>query len=144
MNVLVVCTGNTCRSPMAGGLLRAIGQSKGVSVFVRTAGLAYHHGKRVAENAVTVMSELGIDISDEYSKPVTVQDLKWADIVLPVQRDHADHLIEDFPDAAPKIRFLEYDVPDPYLGPLTEYREKRDVLIGLLSRFIDSLYTPAT
>lgn len=143
MNVLVVCSGNTCRSPMAGGLLRTIAQSKGVSVFVRTAGLAYHHGKRVAENAVTVMAELGIDISDEYSKPVTVQEVKWADIVVPVQRDHADHIIEDFPDAAPKIRFLECDVPDPYLGPLAEYREKRDVLISLLSRFIESLHTPA-
>ena len=39
MNVLVVCTGNTCRSPMAGGLLKKIAQSRGLSVVVRTAGL---------------------------------------------------------------------------------------------------------
>ena len=129
---------------MAGGLLREIAHSRGVNIDVRTAGLAHHHGKRVAENAVTVMAELGIDISEEYSKPVRAQDLNWADIVLPVQRDHAEHLIEDFPDAAPKIRFLENDVPDPYLGPVTEYREKRDVLAGLLSLFVESLLPPAS
>ena len=139
MKVLIVCNGNTCRSPMAGGLLRMVAKSRGLAVDVRTAGLAYHPGKPVAENAVTVMAELGIDISDEYSKPVTMQDLDWADLVVPVQRNHADHLIEDFPEAAKKIRFLETDVPDPYCGPVTEYREKRDVLNNLLSRFVESL-----
>ena len=143
MNVLVVCTGNTCRSPMAGGLLKKIAQSRGLSVVVRTAGLAYHPGKRVAENAVKVMAEVEIDISDEYSKPVTAQEVKWADIILPVERRHGDHLLEDFPGAARKIRFLESDVPDPYLGPLSEYREKRDVLIALVSRLVESLRAPA-
>jgi protein-tyrosine phosphatase len=124
---------------MAGGLLKKIAKSRGVTVDVRTAGLACHPGKAVAENALTVMAELGIDISHEYSKPVTPDDLDWADFVVPVQRDHADYLIEDFPDAAAKIRYLEADVPDPYCGPVTEYREKRDVLNNLLSRFVESL-----
>jgi protein-tyrosine phosphatase len=124
---------------MAGGLLRMIARSKGMVVTVRTAGLAHHNGKRVAEHAITVMAELGIDISGEYSKPVTAQDLDWADMILPVQRDHGDHLIEDFPDVVAKIHFLDSDVPDPYLGPLTEYREKRDLLYDLLFRLVESL-----
>lgn len=139
MKVLIVCTGNTCRSPMAGGLLRTVAKSRGLTVDVRTAGLAYNPGKPVAANAVTVMAELGIDISNEYSKPVTLENLGWADFVVPVQRNHADHLIEDFPDAAPKIRFLAADVLDPYCGPVAEYREKRDILNNLLSRFVESL-----
>jgi protein-tyrosine-phosphatase len=124
---------------MAGGLLGMVAKSRGLAIDVRTAGLAYHPGKRVAENAVTVMAELGVDISDEYSKPVTAQDLDWADLVVPVQRCHADHLVEDFPEAAKKIHFLEADVQDPCSGPVTEYREKRDVLENLLSRFVESL-----
>jgi protein-tyrosine phosphatase len=124
---------------MAGGLLRMIARSKGMVVAVRTAGLAHHNGKRVAEHAITAMAELGIDISGEYSKPMTAQDLAWADIVLPVQRDHGYHLIEDFPNAAAKVHFLDSDVPDPYLGALTDYREKRDLLSVLLSRLVESL-----
>ncbi len=77
---------------MAGGLLRMVAKSRGLAVDVRTAGLAHHPGKPVAENAVTVMAELGIDISNEYSKPVTPQDLDWADLVVAVQRNQITSL----------------------------------------------------
>ncbi len=75
MRVLILCTGNTCRSPMAGGLLRRIASGAGIKVEVRTAGLTPHANTRVAENAITVMREIGIDISDEYSRGVTPEDL---------------------------------------------------------------------
>ena len=124
---------------MAAGLVILIAKSRGLTIDVRSAGLRHHPGKRVAENAVTVMKELGIDISNEYSKPVTSELLAWADLIVTIQRDHADYLIEDFPKIAPKIRQLESDVRDPYCGPPAEYREVRDTLHGLLSRLIDLL-----
>ncbi len=134
MRVLIVCTGNTCRSPMAGGLLRKIASQKGVPVEVRTAGLAHHANTRVAEKAVAVMEEIGIDISDEYSKPVTPEALEWADIIIPIQRNHGAHLLEDNPQLKQRIRFLDYDVIDPYNGSISDYRERRDQLESLLAR----------
>ncbi|PYV23458.1 MAG: hypothetical protein DMG27_15630 [Acidobacteria bacterium] len=139
MNVLVVCTGNTCRSPMAAGLLKRLAQSKGLAIEARSAGLAPHIGQRVAENAAKAMAELGIDISGELSKKVTPDLVRWADLVVTVQQEHADYFAEDFPEATSKLRCLQPDVPDPYCGPLAEYRQVRDILKDLLLRFIESL-----
>ena len=139
MNILLVCLGNTCRSPMAGGLLRRIASERDLPLEVRTAGLASHPNARVAEKAVAVMEESGIDISDEYSKPVTAETLAWADIVVTVQRDHAADLLEAYPEAKRKVCFLEHDVPDPYNGSLADYRKARDQLEVLLARFVLSL-----
>jgi len=63
MNLLVVCFGNTCRSPMAGGLARKIAAAKGTSLEVRTAGVAAHNHRPVAQLAVEAMREVDIDIS---------------------------------------------------------------------------------
>jgi protein-tyrosine-phosphatase len=144
MNILIVCTGNTCRSPMAGGLLRKIAGEQGLSVEVRTAGLASHPNGRVAEKAVAVLQESGMDISDEYSKPVTPEALAWADLVVTVQRSHAAYLLEEYPEATQKVCFLEPDVPDPYNGSLADYRKARDQLEVLLSRFVLSLQSDWT
>jgi len=119
---------------MAGGLVRKIAGQAGAKVEVRTAGLAHHANTRVAEKAVAVMREIGIDISDEYSKPVTTDALEWADIIIPIQRNHGAHLLEDDPALERKIRFLEYDVMDPYNGSFADYRERRDQLESLLSK----------
>jgi protein-tyrosine phosphatase len=124
---------------MAAGLLSKIAKEKGINVDVRTAGLAYHPNKRVAQSAVAVMEELGIDISDEYSKPVTAEGLNWADVVLTVQRSHKAHLLEDCPSIEQKLRLLESDVRDPYCGPIAEYRNVRDQLKSLLAQFVLSL-----
>lgn len=123
---------------MAAGLLRTLANEKGLDVEVRTAGLAHHPSAPVAKDAVAVMDELSIDISDEYSKPVTRDSLDWADFIVPVQRNHASHLLEDYPEAAPKVRLLEEDVPDPFCGPVVKYRNVRDQLKTLVLRFIES------
>src|SRR5206468_1771191 len=128
MKILIVCTGNTCRSPMAGGLLRRIAGEQGLPLEVRTAGLAFHPNGRAAEKAVAVMQESGIDISDEYSKPVTPDALAWADLVVTVQHCHAAYLLEDDPEDAQKVCVLESEVPDPYNGSLADYRKAREQL----------------
>ena len=124
---------------MAAGLLKAIAESKELRIDVRSAGLAHHPGRGPAGRAIAVMSELGLDISDDYSKPLTSRDVIWADVILAVQRNHAAHLAEEFPQIASKIKCLGSDVPDPYNGSLTQYRETRDLLGVLLSKFIESM-----
>jgi protein-tyrosine-phosphatase len=64
-----------------------------MDVNVKSAGLASNPGQRVAENAVIVMRELGIDISNEYSKPVDPQLVAWATAIVPVQKRHAEYLM---------------------------------------------------
>lgn len=136
IRVLIVCAGNTCRSPMARGILRRVASERGINMDVRTAGLAHHPNRGVAEHAVSVMRELEIDISDDYSKPVTAAALQWADIIISLQRSLVDELLEDYPELADKLRSLDRDVRDPYCGTVKDYREVRDELHRLLSRLV--------
>lgn len=139
MKVLIVCAGNTCRSPMAAGLLKLLAKEWDLDIEAQSAGLAHRPNTSVAKNAVCVMSEIGIDISGDYSKGLTKEALDWADVVVVVQRHFAAYLLEDHPAMRPKVHCLERDVDDPYGRPITEYRRVRDELRELLARLLQSL-----
>jgi protein-tyrosine phosphatase len=113
-----------------------MGDERGITIETRTAGLAHHPNRAVAEKAIAVMRELGINISDEYSKPVTADLLKWADLILLLQESHMDAFLETYPDFSVKLRYVGTDVRDPYCGSLADYREVRDVLQKLLAQFV--------
>lgn len=119
---------------MAGGLASKIAAARSVDLEVRTAGIAHHPGRPVEPKAVSVLSELGVDISHEYSKPVTCEDIDWADVIVPVQQEHAAHLEDRYARAAGKIRRLARDVADPYGKCVATYRDCRDDLEDLLLR----------
>jgi len=85
IKVLFLCTGNSCRSQMAEGWLRALG---GRLVAVRSAGIEAH-GKH--PTAIAVMLEAGVDIRDQESTPLTPEMLQWADLVVTVCDDAAEH-----------------------------------------------------
>ncbi len=134
MRLLIVCAGNTCRSPMAGGLARKIAIERAMELEVRTAGVAHHPNSPVEPKAVTAMAEVGVDVSSDYSKPLTAQDIEWADSVVAVEQEHASYLAEEYPAAAAKLHSLASDVQDPYGQPLSEYRKCRDCLEAQLLR----------
>jgi len=83
MNLLFLCTGNSCRSQMAEGWARALG---GEAIGVRSAGIEAH-GQN--PRAIEVMREAGVDISQQRSTPLTPDMLDWADLVVTVC-GHAD------------------------------------------------------
>lgn len=124
---------------MAAGLLRMLGADRGLSIDVRSAGLAHHPGRGVAEHAIAVMREWGQDISGDYSKPVAEVDVDWADLILAVAQCHADDLADQFPSAASKVQALEEDVDDPYCQPIDRYRKCRNQLRELLTRLVEQL-----
>ena len=105
-NVLFICTGNVCRSPMAEGLLRHMA---GDRVAVASAGLGAGHGQPPSVHAIEVLKKEGIDISDIRSQPVSPDLLRRADYVFTMTRDHLDMLLLLFPEMAPKTRLLRFD-----------------------------------
>ena len=131
MNILFVCTGNTCRSPMAGGLMeKAIKDCDNKDVHVSTAGLSVYASGKASENAITVMEKMGIDISGHESSQITKTDIEDADIVLCMTNTHRNVLVDLYPEFADKIYTLcEYaygtydDITDPYGGDEQEYTE---------------------
>lgn len=88
-NLLFVCTGNTCRSPMAMGIARRAVHERGWShVAVDSAGLAAVPGSPATENAIRVAAEHDIDLSGHLSHPLRPELAEWADLTLVMSPSH--------------------------------------------------------
>lgn len=139
MKLLFVCSGNTCRSPVAAGLAKDFGVKKNMLIEVRTAGLFPHEGRHVDPRAVEVMREVGIDISSECSKPLITSDLEWANFIVPLQEAHAAFIAETYPLFEPKLRSLGADIDDPFCEGVAVYRRRRDEIGCLLASLLPAL-----
>jgi len=132
--VLFVCTGNTCRSPMAEGMFRhLVAQRLGCKpeqvedrgVVVLSAGIAAMSGGRAAGEAVEVLRSMQIDISTHESQPLTEQLVRHADLILAMTRSHRQAVLADWPAAAERLKLVcldGSDVPDPVGGSAEQYR----------------------
>lgn len=135
-NILFVCSGNTCRSPMAEGLFRDLLVKRQISHIVcQSAGVSAFPGDPAAENAVAVLREWGIDISGHRSRPVSAPLLEEADLILCMTKTHGDFLREW---AGEKVNVLGNGIPDPYGGSLYAYRACRDLIRQALEEVPES------
>ena len=142
MNILLVCTGNTCRSPMAEAILKQIaGQDRSVQVL--SGALAAAEGMPASENAVLAMQEMGLDISAHTAKNIHVRE---ADLILTMTQAHKRALIQLFGSEAEKKTFalLEYigqpgDIADPFGQDLDAYRACAAQLNDALTKVYDKI-----
>lgn len=123
---------------MGAGLLRLLSESRVPGVAIDSAGVRAESGARAADEAILVMGELGVDVSNHRSKPVTPELLVWADYVVVVEKILEKKLKDQFGELEPKLCVLESDVSDPFRGSTGEYRKARDQLHELLSRWSET------
>lgn len=118
LRILFVCTGNTCRSPLAELMLRAMAQQAGLDIEVRSAGVSASDGSPISANSAQILQEKGIPTSSS-SKPVTGQLADWADLILTMSLQHKSRVIHQFPQTVDKIYTLKEfaeDNPDVAAG----------------------------
>jgi protein-tyrosine-phosphatase len=151
-HILVVCTGNICRSPMAEGLLKhaLAGQPEPLkSLKVISAGVATRPGETVSENSVTALKKAGIDISDQRSRPLTQELLDGALVIFGMTESHRA-IIQFKAVPVPKHLYLfrEFlpppaakEIGDPYGGPLKIYEACRDEMVEAIPSLIAFLKT---
>lgn len=115
LRILFVCTGNTCRSPMAEGLCRSfLGHFRlQQEVEVASAGFNAVAGGPASREAVAIMTERGIDLSGHKTASLTAEKVRWADLILTMEEYHRQHLLERFPEAAGKAFVLKEYVAVP-------------------------------
>ena len=106
--ILFVCTGNTCRSPMAAALARLRGMD------ADSAGLSAAPGAPASPGAVRAMAAYGVDLSGHRAKQVNADLIRRADRIYVMSPAHAAHLLSHFPQAAGKTHVLSPVIPDPF------------------------------
>ncbi len=125
MHILIICTGNTCRSPIAKALLKNELNLSGLGAVhaVDSAGIASIDGQPAADAAVKLLAEKGLDISGHRSKRLTPALVEWADLILVMTVSQLELLRSRFPEGADKVLLLkEYaastnsglEIADPY------------------------------
>jgi protein-tyrosine phosphatase len=145
-HILVICTANICRSPVAEGLLRDRLSKRGLEDWtVGSAGTWAQETRGASANSVKVMSEYGLDIQDHVARMVEEQHLSEADLVLCMESGHVEALRAEFPDQAFKIYMisemvgLSYSVHDPFGEPLSSYQRMGADLARLIDNGMDRI-----
>lgn len=138
-HVLFICTANICRSPVAMGLLRRRLQEEGMEDWIVTSAGTWAQLERgAASNSIRVMEAQGIDITDHQARLVDAEMLANADLVLCMERGHAEALRAEFPESADKVYLLsemvgrQYSISDPYGSDLPEYERMAADLAGII------------
>ena len=145
-NILFVCTGNTCRSPMAEAIARDELRTRGWKhVSVASAGIAADPGQRASPHAAAVVSREGLDLSGHRARRLDAEIVAWADLILCMSPSHLDpvadlggatkmDLLSDF--ASEDGRF-DRSVRDPFGGDERAYDDTKEQLKALVSLVLD-------
>ena len=127
MNIYFVCTGNTCRSPMAEAILTSLNIE---NVSVKSAGVYALEGGAMSDHARAALAEDQITLP-HISKAVTMHDLEWADLVLTMTLKHKELVLASYPKYAGKVFTLKEftapyaskDISDPFGGDVYQYKQ---------------------
>ena len=150
--VVIVCTGNTCRSPMAEAIFKDLINDKGQAneILVSSAGIYAFDGDGASPQAIEVMKkEYGIDLIKHRARVLDGSDIEDADIILVMTKHHKQMILDIYPEAVSKVHLLkEYagsegytDIIDPFGQDYNTYKKCANELEESILDVIDRIIT---
>ena len=141
MKILFICTGNTCRSPMAKELFKAFLKSKNINnINCDSAGISAKNNEPAAKNAIKALRDIDIDLSSHKAKNIFDIDLKKYDLFVTMNFTHYE-ILKSFGIPNKKIYVLGNQIQDPYNGDIDTYikcRNNIDKALPSLYKYLES------
>lgn len=149
--LVFVCTGNTCRSPMAEYLLKHRMEEKYPYLLdkyeIISRGILYLEGNPISEEVKNLLQEEGINVRDHRSRRLNREILLSSDLIIVMEKKHRDYILNIEPTLEPRIFLLskfspegeERDIPDPISKPLERYRDVYVTIKEAVEELIDWL-----
>lgn len=148
--LLFVCTGNTCRSPMAEVIFNSLAEQKGLDWRAESAGVAAVAERPASQNAIHAVAEIGLDLNQHRTRFLPGIDLNEYALFVALGEEHAD-ILRSIGIPANLVRVLHrapnvddiydlrMDIVDPYGGDLNAYRRCRDDIVGAVKVLMTTL-----
>lgn len=144
MKIVFICTGNTCRSPMAELLFKNM-LADDVDANISSAGLAAGL-QPISFNSLKALREVGIEADDYISRPVAIEEVHSADYVITMTSQQKQLLLSVIPTAKNIYTLGELcegdEVSDPFGMQIESYRKTREVLTEMLKKLAKKLNLP--
>ena len=147
MNVLMVCLGNICRSPLAHGILESKAPK---DWYVDSAGTSgWHEGERPDTRSIITAKGRGLNIDQQRSRPFLAEDFERFDVIFAMDSSNYTNITRLAPDEASKakVRLIMNEaypgenrqVPDPYTGGQRGFEDVYDMLELAIDKFLEQL-----
>lgn len=134
--IMFICSGNTCRSPLAEGLFKKYLQENNITdIEVGSAGVGAFPGDAVSINSILVASNRGVDISDHRARNINPEHLITTDLFFCMSDSHKQVLLRHCDEE----KIIVLNVPDPYGRPIEVYEECANQLESQFSKILETI-----
>lgn len=142
MNILFVCTGNTCRSPMAAGIMNQIALERGLDIRIESAGIFAREGEPASTEAVLAVKKYNVDLLGHHAQPINTELIEKSDLILTMTPAHKMVFAQTAPEKT--FTLCEYagikgDIADPFGGDIEEYEACAEQICHALLKVADRI-----